>query len=343
MRKQNLTQAHDELFRRSPDECFESLGELIQHCRLQKDNSADHRQPPRELVPEADDARLRIAVGTDGASLNDWSFGQLCGLARVTKDTINRLSSDTARTVFRETLPSGNKPLQVLTTDDTVRSIHGAAYTRLWNADLLHVVQEFATDFQAPQKAAGDGTGLYAGEQDLFAFLIDPTGWAEIEGEAFAPGFFVWNSEVGRRSVGISTFWFQAVCANHIVWDACEVEQVSRKHTANVHEALSDIRRTLEQLVAKRDQRRDGFARVIQNAMRTTLGDDADEVIKVLAKSGIQRTLAQKALETARQEGRFTIWAVVDALTRLAQQAEFAGSRSEADRKASALLELAAS
>ena len=42
-------------------------------------------------------------------------------------------------------------------------------------------------------------TRLYCGEQDLFAFMIDPTGWAEIDGEALAPGFFVWNSEVGKR------------------------------------------------------------------------------------------------------------------------------------------------
>jgi hypothetical protein len=47
-----------------------------------------------------------------------------------------------------------------------------------------------------------------------------------------------WNSEVGCRSVGIQTFWFQAVCANHIVWDAVEVVDFSRKHTANVHECL---------------------------------------------------------------------------------------------------------
>ena len=45
----------------------------------------------------------------------------------------------------------------------------------------------------------------------MFVFLIDPTGWAEIEGQTFAPGFFIWNSEVGKRSLGIQTFWFQAI------------------------------------------------------------------------------------------------------------------------------------
>ena len=79
--------------------------------------------------------------------------------------------------------------------------------------------------------------------------MIDPTGWAEINGEAFAPGFFLWNSEVGRRSLGIQSFWFQAVCQNHIVWDAVEVFDFTRKHTANVHDGLDEIRRIIETLV----------------------------------------------------------------------------------------------
>ena len=60
----------------------------------------------------------------------------------------------------------------------------------------------------------GSGSVIHSmsGEQDMFCFMIDPTGWIEIEGENFAPGFFVWNSEVGRRSLGIQTFWFQAIC-----------------------------------------------------------------------------------------------------------------------------------
>lgn len=37
----------------------------------------------------------------------------------------------TACHVFRETLPKGTKPLQVLTSGDKVRSIHGPTYTRL--------------------------------------------------------------------------------------------------------------------------------------------------------------------------------------------------------------------
>ena len=338
----NLTYAHQELFRRSPDERFESLDALVRHCRTEKARCRDYWKAPQLLHPETQDEQLRLHLGGDGAFLmNEWSFSQLCSLARVNKETINRLSADTASRVFSETLPRAEKPFQVLTSDANVRSIHGVSYTRLWNTELLAIVQEFATDFTPPQQAQGGGTGLYAGEQDMFVFLIDPAGWAEIDGQAFAPGCFLWNSEVGRRSVGISTFWFQAVCANHIVWDACEVTEIVRKHTANVHDVLSEIRRTLEQLIQKRDQRKDGFFQVMQKAMQERLGDDA-EALHVLAENGIQRKLAQKALEIAKQQGRFTIFSVVDALTRLAGQLPNAGERYEADQKAASLLQLVA-
>lgn len=341
--KQNLTGAHNELFRRGPDEVFASVQELWEHCQLEKELSLDRWNPPQELRPRPQGDRLVLFLGGDGGSvMNDWSFTQLCGLAGVSKDTVNRLSPSTAALVFGETMPSSNKPLQLFTEGELVRSIHGHSYTRLYNADLVTMLREFAVDFQPPQKARTGGTGLYCGEQDLFAFLIDPTGWAEIDGEAFAPGFFVWNSEVGKRSIGISTFWFQAVCANHIVWDAVEVTEFTRKHTGKVGEALGDIRRIVEQLVAKRDSRRDGFVAVMKKAMETKLGSDAEEATKSLLKAGIAKGLAKRALEIAETKGRFTIFALVDALTRLAGECEFAGERVDADQKAAQLLELVA-
>jgi len=339
----NLTRASHELFRRTPDECFPSLGVLSQHCRWQKEQSLELWQPPRLIStgPVLTD-RLTLNAGDDGAyEMNDWSFGQLCRLSGVAKETVNRLSPDTAARVFSETLPQGQKPLQLFTLGGRLRSIHAASYTRLFNADLLAVIQEFAVGFEPPPRGFNGATGLYGGEQDMFCFLIDPAGWTEIGGEAFAPGMFVWNSEVGSRSVGIETFWFQAVCANHIVWDATEVIEFSRKHTANVHDAISAIREAIEALVQKRDQRRDGFVKAIQRAMETTLGTDADEVQKALSENGISRSLAKEAIEIAQEKGRFTVFAMVDALTRIAGKLVNAGDRIQVDQKAAGLLALA--
>jgi hypothetical protein len=132
------------------------------------------------------------------------------------------------------------------------------------------------------------------------------------------------------------------VCRNHIVWDAIEVTEFTRKHTANVHDGLREIRRIIETLVEKRDTRRDGFVRVLTKAMQTTLGNDAETVAKELATNGIPRNLAADAIEIARQHGRFTIFAVVDALTRLTQRIKYIGDRAEADAQVSALFALAA-
>lgn len=339
-----LTSASNELFRRAPDECFDSLPALRTHCAARKERSVDRWHAPTDIRTDAVPAdRLRFAIkNVSQLEMNDWSFGQLCRLAGVSKDTVNRLTPDTAAKVFGETLPpSGNKPLQLFTEGEMLRSVHGTSYTRVYDSDLVGILQEFAVDFQPPQKGLNGGTGLYCGEQDMFCFLIDPAGWAEIEGEAFAPGFFLWNSEVGRRSLGIQTFWFQSVCQNHIVWDPIEFTDFSRKHTANVHESMVEIRRIIEALVAKRDARRDGFTKVIAKAMKEKLGHNADDALKPLLKGGISRSVAKKALEIAEQQGRFTIFALVDALTRISGEIQLAGDRTEADTKASALLALA--
>lgn len=366
---QNLTMASDELFRRGPDECFATFDDLHRYCVETKERSTERWHVPDEVSLEATDRGLELGLRErESFRLNNWSFSQLCGLAGISRDTVNRLKPATANQVFRETWPGGNKPLQLLTGKESgglVRSVHRVSYTRLYDADLLSMVREFATDFQPPQQAAVQGgvgsttktdvpfvpdpepaqrprgTGLYRGEQDMFVFLIDPTGWAEINGEAFAPGFFLWNSEVGKRSVGIQTFWFQAVCQNHIVWDAVEVVDFSRKHTANVHEAFSEIRQIVERLVERRDERRDSFTNVIRKAMETKLGTDAESVLKVLGGHGVTRAAAKEALELARKSGKFTIFSLVDALTRIAGRIKFAGERADADLKASSLLALA--
>jgi hypothetical protein len=340
----NLTRASRELFVRPPDEQFKSFQDLSLHCQREKERSSEYWQAPQLLAPKVDCDAVVVAVGEDDSHLlNDWSFTQLYKLAGVSKDTINRLHPETASRALRETIPSSEKPMQLLRMDQTIRSLHGVSYTRLWNADLLATVGEFATDFQPPPAGFNGATGLYCGEQDLFAFMIDPDGWIEIGGEEFAPGFFVWNSEVGRRSLGIQAFWYQRICMNHIVWDATEVIEFTRKHTANVQEGLGEIRRIIAQLVERRDVRKDGFYRVVTRAMSETFGPDEESVAKELAKHGIPRGLIKDALPVAAElgKGRYTIFGMVDALTRLTPLIKHVGDRTEAEAKVASLLSLA--
>ena len=76
--------------------------------------------------------------------------------------------------------------------------------------------------------------------------------------------------------------------------------------------------------------------------MSERYGDSIEDVEKQLAKSGFTQALAKRAAEIAHEKGSFSIWSVVDALTQLSRNAKFAGTRVDADRKASQLLQLVA-
>jgi hypothetical protein len=220
--------------------------------------------------------------------------------------------------------------------------VHGTAYSRLFDAEVLQAAREAAPDFTPPPPGINGATGLYAGEQDLFAFGIDDTGWVEIGDESFAPGFFVWNSEVGRRSVGVQTFWYQRICENHIVWDAIEVVELTRRHIGNIQEALDDVREAIAQLAKKRDERRDSFVSGIKLAMQTPLGEDAEQVTEALRKQGIGPRLAEQAIKLVPPWQTYSVFSIVDSLTRIAGRYENAGDRLLVDQKAASLLSLAA-
>ena len=146
----------------------------------------------------------------------------------------------------------------------------------------------------------------------------------------------------GWLEKGLDTTRYLVSHLLYIVWDATEVVEFSRKHTANVRDGLNDIRRIIEGLVARRDERRDSFSAVIKKAMSERLGSDSEEVTKSLSAEGIPRHLIKDALEIARARGAFTIFALVDALTQVSQKVRYAGDRTELDAKIGLLLALAA-
>ena len=138
----NLRRASRELFSRPPDECFDSLDVLAEHCRKQKEDSMDRWHPPRAMQ-FGGGSGLQMTLGQDGAfALNDWSFSQLCSLARVSKDTVNRLSPDTASQV------SG----------DHARRQQAAASAHGGGADSVHPRDAVRASVEPGPRPTGQGT-----------------------------------------------------------------------------------------------------------------------------------------------------------------------------------------
>ena len=71
----------------------------------------------------------------------------------------------------------------------------------------------------------------------MFVFLVDEENRIELPGRragrsgSFARGFFVWNSEVGKTTLGAGFFLFDYVCCNRIVWGADQYTEIRIRHT----------------------------------------------------------------------------------------------------------------
>lgn len=326
------------LFRRAPDKRFATFDDLAFHCRQIRHTSHYCWQTPNRLTITDE---LKLVIGEAELSLNDWSFGQLCAMARLNKGTLNRVTPRMASHVLQRMLSLSDRPWEFLATWGTIRAIHALSYAPLWNSELIAVLREFAPVWQAPRANSTESRELFCGEQDMFCFLIDSAGFVEIEQEEFVPGLVVWNSEVGRRSLGIQAFWYQRGCHNHLLWDPLYTIPRLRKHLGDVRQGLDQIGRVIEALERRRNERRDEFARVVRKAQRLRFGHKPDEVWLRLRNLGFGSRLTRRVLDSTLSEGRLTIFAVTEALTRLSQSQTYAAERTALDIQATSLLTLA--
>lgn len=326
------------LFHRQPDECFMSLTSLAARCGQVRAASRCFWQPPSRVTVASN---MQMVVDSDDEfALTDWAFGRICRLCNLNKPTMNRLTRRMASQVFQRTWPQTTRPWGILATHHTVRDICGFSYSRLWNCEVLNVLREFESAWQPPA-VKELSCGLYFGEQDMFCFLINPAAVVEIGGSAFTPGIAVWNSEVGSRPLGIQAFWHEATHRNHLLWDPIWKRPFVRRHLGHVRQGLEQMRRLLDVLSRRHDQRRNAFARVARKAQRLQLARRADEACSRLRQAGLPQWLACAAIESAQRQSGLTILAVVQALTRLSAEETSIGARTALDAKASRLLALA--
>jgi hypothetical protein len=236
-----------------PDERFTSLLDMQSFKNRIRDNSRSQVLSSRALtvLPAEDGARGLWVESADQTAISTpthWSFGQLCSLASP---------GNSPASYFRETsMPApmiadclnynlrftrGVEDIGVLVTqgDDAseLRSVNGPNYGRIYDADVVDtLVEKFGDGVSGQWRVPGefgnrvtvtkDNTTLFASDRDMFVFLADEENRIELPNRragrtgSFARGFFVWNSEVGKTTLGAGFFLFDYVCCNRIIWGA---------------------------------------------------------------------------------------------------------------------------
>lgn len=316
---------------------------------------------------------LQVEVpGLAPLRMNNFSFGQVCQWVGAPAAYLAKLPTYLAAANLQTGANSTTAPtfpLVMNTQKDgiTLRSINGNRYQRVWDTDVVSFLMGLRDrGWQTPparpatqadvlhgNRMAGLSinvgdlvapAGLYAGDRNMFAFMVNENRGLEVNHPGAKPttlyrGFFLWATELAGMTYGFTTFWYSTVCGNHIVWGAQEVREHRRRH---VGQGFRDFVAATPHLLT---QYADGSTQADQDqilaATRKTLAPTFDLAVEEAQKrvdlSG--KTILAAATQ-AQEEGEdpTTIWGMVQGITALARESQYADRRSTMDREAGKLL-----
>jgi hypothetical protein len=239
-------------------------------------------------------------------------------------------------------------------------ALTGPNYGRVWNSDVIEaLVKRFGNgvdgDFTVPGefgravKVTKDNTTLFASDRDMFVFLADERNRIEVPNRrngqpgSLARGFFVWNSEVGSTTLGISTFLFDYVCCNRIVWGAEDVQEIRIRHTVSAPDKF--IEEVGPAMIAYANSSAQGINDAISAAQARKISGEEDEVLDFLTKrTRFSRTQAQAInLAHKAEEGRpiETLWDATVGITAYAKGMAHQDARIDIEREGGRVMSLA--
>ena len=379
MSETNLMAAHYEWCNRPADERFSSLQEMWLATRLMSERSTTLNVTPTGLQVRPVEKTLALYAGDRQLAFNHWSFQQLATRVGAPSSFLSSLTPNTAAAAINERLGDvGDAQLYYHTEQNRLRAITSQTYGRAMNHEVIKKISEFpgkwVTPPARPARPGQPGTriateedcknsfhktlgvkvgdliapsGLYAGESDMFIFQIDPQTVIDDGSEGgLHRGFFAWNSEVGKKTFGMSTFLFREVCSNHIVWDCSDVKEIRIKHHGSgTYNRICDAMAGVLKAWAERDTQEDVVK--IGRAKRFEIAANLDGVIQVLFHN--KKLLGKKVVESAYLNAEqnpdagapTTCWGFANGLSRISQYTDYADERDEMDRVAGKILEMA--
>lgn len=356
-----LMKASNEWSTRPDDERFLNLEDLRQSV-VNRTATSWYAKPNMESI----DLRLRghqleMAVERHDTGKevliqpSHFSFDQLCGYAGAPSSYLRGLPPELMLNNLRHGMEQRavEKPMMELLCQSNgrnrLRALTTQNYGRIWDMDVVNAViaanQDGRWQVPAASYATTDpkrATTLYAGDRDIFIFLVDPNSVVEVGNDQMFRGFFVWNSEVGKCTFGLTTFLYRYVCDNRIVWGASNIKELRIKHTAKAPERFAEQFMPIFNEYA--DSSTVKLVADITAAKKKAIPLGKDETQEQwFRKMGFTPTESKGAVQAAlTEEGQCnTIWDAVNGVTAYARGLAYAGSRVELETRAGKLMTLA--
>jgi hypothetical protein len=370
---------------RPADERFWHLRDMRNACNVARDNSGVSKVPFGELSATVvgDEVGIVGKVGVP-SRFTHYAFGQFCGTVGAPAGYLRKLPASIAAGCLNE----GIRTVEDKASDRdllfhrngglTLRACLSTRYDRVWDADVCEMLERLEgwrvpagrmpPGYKGETRAAtpddilpgqiniGSGdliapSGLYASDHDMFAFLVAPDRViSDGSGGSLMRGIFVRNSEVGDAALSVTFFLMQAVCGNHIVWNATGVHEIRVKHLGEgtLNRAFKGFSAELRRYHDAAPEEEKG----IMAARSMVLGTTKDQVLDALCNYAkthsipLSRERFAGALDVAEKHTDWygdprTVWAAVAGLTHASQSSSFTDDRSVVDRAAGKVMQMA--
>lgn len=371
---QNLFQASAQWMTRPDDERFTSLFALRDHVANERQTSIAATVSNRHVnfAPTKKNPRtgLKVSVNGEDCVLNHFSFGQAANLAGAPAGYLRKLPAPLAADCLNWGLQITRKPEDVGVLVGTtpvdnngegpidqrlLRAATGPNYGRVWNEDIANLLIDRFGDgvtgdfrvpgeFGRPVNVTKANTTLYASDRDMFVFLADEENRIDVGGRAagdggLARGFFVWNSEVGSKTLGIAMFLFRYACCNRIVWGAEDYREIRLRHTVSAPD------KWLDQVAPVIAEYREASTRTIEQTIAAAQAKRLEDKVDEFLINRFGANTAKKIAEThliEEQRPIETLWDVVNGVTAMARQIPHQDARVEMETSAGKILDLVA-
>jgi hypothetical protein len=375
---------------RPADERFWNLQDMHNACLVAKEGSAEALVSLTHLHTEEKDNRV-VLLGKSGAAaqFTHYAFGQLCQTIGAPASYLRKkdpkvvascLNEDIQRAARNEALTDRNI-LFWKNGDLIARAITSERYDRVWDSDICHALKQLTDNgwrvpagrmppgYDGPTKTATtedilpgqinihEGnkiapSGLYASDHDMFAFLVAPDRvLSDGNGGTLMRGVFISNSEVGDGALALKFFLMQAVCGNHIVWNATGVHEINVRHIGKdtFHRAFGNFRATLKRYHDAAPEEESKILAARNCILGQTKSEVLDAVMKYAKTHSLQvigRKLAEEAYNLADAHTDWygsprSVWGMTAGFTQLSQTTGYTDERHQLDKAAGKILEMA--
>lgn len=353
---------------RPDDQRFLSLDTLAEHVNNRSASAVQKIVDVKNIVIEASFSDPeKLTLNHEGVNLSptNWSFGQLSSLASSPAGYLRKLPASIAAINLQyglQSLRSENAKLYY--SDDELYAATGTEYGRVHDIELVHAVQKIAgsgtgetrwkipgvmdwstskhNPFVNPTK---DTTTLYASDRDVFMFLVDDTHPIEIgklpngDPDLIFRGFYVWNSEVGSKTLGISTFMLRGVCQNRNIWGQEDKHSLIIRHSKNAPNRFAQEAEPA--LLDYSTQSSTGILYNINQARSAVVASNDDERTNYLKTNGFNAKQAQHIINTVIKEEDVkpkSVWDFVQGITAVARDLKHTDERIQLEMLAGKMM-----